>query len=301
MKNTANIFNIQHFSLNDGPGIRTVVFFKGCPINCAWCHNPESKSAKKELSFLKDKCKNCKKCVQVCGKGVHTFSNGIHNIDRTKCINCNKCVEECPFSSLEIIGKSLTFEEIMEDIEKDDVFFGDDGGVTFSGGEPFMQFEALLELAKMCKEKGYCVCIETSGYTTKEKIEKISEYVDCFLFDIKETNKEIHQKYVGVDNEIILKNLEFLDKLKSKVVLRCPIISSVNDREEHFLKIAELSLEYNCIKSVEFMPYHPLGMEKSIQIGKKCEFENDSFMDKKKIEQYCKLIENMVNVPLKIN
>lgn len=218
LKNTANIFNIQHFSLNDGSGIRTVVFFKGCPLNCAWCHNPESKSSKKELSFLKDKCKNCKKCEQVCTNGVHTFSNGIHSIDRTKCVNCNKCVEKCPFSSLEIIGKNLTLEEIMTDIKKDDIFFGNDGGVTFSGGEPFMQFEALFTLAKMCKKQGYSIYIETSGYTTKEKIEKISDYVDCCLFDIKETNKENHKKYIGADNEIILKNLELLNNLKSNVI-----------------------------------------------------------------------------------
>ncbi len=301
MLKTANIFNIQHFSVNDGPGIRTVVFFKGCPLNCAWCHNPESKSSKRELSFLSDKCVLCKKCSAVCSYGVHEFENDLHHIDREKCVMCGKCIEICKMSALEIIGKEYTYEEIMADIAKDDVFFGNDGGVTFSGGEPFMQFEALYELMKMCKRKGYNVCIETSGYTAKEKIIKAAEYTDCFLFDCKETDEKNHIKYVGVKNDLILSNLETLNKAGAATILRCPIIPGVNDRQEHFESIARLSDKFACIKSVEFMPYHPLGLQKSVQIGKTMTFTVKDFIDKKIIEDYCKNIKGKMTVPVKIN
>ena len=134
MENTVRLFNIQHFSLNDGPGIRTVIFFKGCPLNCAWCHNPESKALNMELSFLKEKCILCGKCTEACMNSVHSIKDGVHCIDREKCICCERCVRICPFSSLKIFGKEYAIDEIMEDIAKDDIFFADGGGVTFSGG-----------------------------------------------------------------------------------------------------------------------------------------------------------------------
>lgn len=301
MLKTACIFNIQHFSVNDGPGIRTVVFFKGCSLNCAWCHNPESKSSKRELSFLSEKCVLCKKCAAVCSCGVHKFENDLHCIYREKCVMCGKCVEICKTSALEIIGNEYTYEEIMTDIAKDDMFFGNDGGVTFSGGEPFMQFEALYELLKMCKRKEYTVCIETSGYTSEEKIVRAAEYTDCFLFDCKETDEKKHLKYVGVKNDLILSNLEALNKIGAAVILRCPIIPGVNDRQEHFENIARLSDKYACVKSVEFMPYHPLGLQKSIQIGKTTAFYGKDFMDRKIIEAYCESVKDKMAVPVKIN
>ena len=247
MEKTGNIFNIQHFSLNDGPGIRTVVFFKGCPLDCRWCHNPESKSVKKELSFLKDKCIMCGKCMKVCAKNVHSFDGSLHIIGRDRCVFCKRCVDLCVTSALEIFGKEYTAEDVMTEIEKDDIFFGDDGGVTFSGGEPFMQFDFLYKLLKSCKQKGYSTCIETSGFTKTENIIKAAEYTDYFLFDCKETNAENHQIYTGVDNKLILKNLEALSKIKSAVILRCPIIPGFNDRKEHFEGIAAIAEQYENI------------------------------------------------------
>lgn len=301
MSNNVNIFNIQHFSLNDGPGIRTVVFFKGCPLDCVWCHNPESKTLNKELSFMKEKCFLCGKCTEICMKSVHSIKDGLHYIDREKCLCCGHCAQICPSSSLEVFGKKYTIDEVMEDIAKDDIFFVDGGGVTFSGGEPFMQFDALYELLIRCKEKGYSTCIETSGFTNTEDILRASEYTDIFLFDFKESNKEHHKRYVGVDNTLILYNLSALDGVNAHVVLRCPIIQGINDREDHFEEIARLANKYRSIKSVEFMPYHPLGIPKSEQIGKNCMFTKKDFMDKKIIEKYCENIRKITNVPIKIN
>ena len=268
MEKTGNIFNIQHFSLNDGPGIRTVVFFKGCPLDCRWCHNPESKSVKKELSFLKDKCIMCGKCMKVCAQNVHSFDGGLHIIDRDRCVFCKRCVDLCVTSALEIFGKEYTAEDVMTEIEKDDIFFGDDGGVTFSGGEPFMQFDFLYELLKSCKHKGYSTCIETSGFTKTENIIKAAEYTDYFLFDCKETNAENHKIYTGADNRQILKNLEALNEIKSAVILRCPIIPGCNDRKEHFEGIAAIAEQYENILRVELEPYHSLGERKNVALGR---------------------------------
>lgn len=268
MEKTGNIFNIQHFSVNDGPGIRTVVFFKGCPLDCRWCHNPESKSEKKELSFLKDKCIMCGKCIKVCAHNVHSFDGNLHIIDRDRCVFCKSCVDICVTSALEIFGKEYTAEDVMTEIEKDDIFFGDDGGVTFSGGEPFMQFDFLYELLKSCKHKGYSTCIETSGFTKTENIIKAAEYTDYFLFDCKETNAENHKIYTGADNRQILKNLEALSKIKSAVILRCPIIPGCNDRKEHFEGIAAIAEQYENILRVELEPYHSLGERKNVALGR---------------------------------
>lgn len=301
MSNTATVFNIQHFSLNDGPGIRTVVFFKGCPLNCLWCHNPEGKAAYKELSFLSDKCTLCKKCKSVCENSVHSFNNWQHTLDRTNCNLCGKCVKACLVSALEIIGREYTLEEIMSEISKDDIFFGENGGVTFSGGEPFMQFEGLYELLKLCKQKNYSTCIETSGFTSKENILKAAKYTDYFLFDCKITDDKLYEKYVGVDNKSILDNLSALNSIDANIVLRCPIIPNVNDNKSHFEKIAELTKKYKSIKSVEFMPYHPLGIAKSEQIGKVPPFADNSFADKEKIEKLVFEIKDIISVPIKIN
>ena len=268
MEKTGNIFNIQHFSLNDGPGIRTVVFFKGCPLDCRWCHNPESKSVKKELSFLKDKCIMCGKCMKVCAQNVHSFDGSLHIIGRDRCVFCKRCVDICVTSALELFGKEYTAEDVMTEIEKDDIFFGDDGGVTFSGGEPFMQFDFLYELLKSCKQKGYSTCIETSGFTKTENIIKAAEYTDYFLFDCKETNAANHKIYTGADNRQILKNLEALSKIKSAVILRCPIIPGCNDRKEHFEGIAAIAEQYENILRVELEPYHSLGERKNVALGR---------------------------------
>lgn len=288
---TPILFNIQHFSLHDGPGIRTVLFFKGCPLNCIWCHNPEGKSTKKALSFLKERCVLCGKCADVCPQGVHRFQAGEHRFLRENCIFCGKCVDVCDYGALEMLGKEYTINEILREVEKDKAYYSDSGGVTLSGGEPFMQFEALITLLKALKENGYHVCIETSGYTTSERIQEAAKYADLFLYDYKESNNDRHIKFTGVKQDKILNNLDILDDVGAKVILRCPIIPYINDYDEHFEKIAQIANKHTTIQSVELMPYHPLGISKSVNIGEEYIYENDQFADTSLVDNYCKKIQ----------
>lgn len=284
------LFNIQHFSLHDGPGIRTVLFFKGCPLSCIWCHNPEGKNAKPTLSYLKEKCLFCGKCASVCPADAHQLKDG-HEIFRQKCVLCGRCADACSFGALEMLGREYTIDEILNEAEKEKIYYGDNGGITISGGEPFGQYEALINLLKALKEKEYHICIETSGYTSHERIAEAAKYTDLFLYDYKESNNERHIKYTGVDQDKILNNLNVLDSLNARVILRCPIIPDINDYDAHFEKIAETANMHTCIQSVELMPYHPLGISKSDSIGEKYVYENDKFAKIELVEKYCKAIQ----------
>ena len=293
--NKIKLFNIQHFSLYDGPGIRTVLFFKGCPLNCVWCHNPESKSSVTELAYHGDKCTFCSKCAVLCPNNVHTVSAYSHEINRDLCVSCGKCTSSCGNYALELFGKEYTVDEIIAEVKKDDIFFANDGGVTVSGGEPFMQYDGLLTLVKRCKEENYSVCIETSGFTSADKLTAVSQYVDLFLYDYKLTNPEKHKKYVGADNKIIIDNLSVLDKVGAKVILRCPIIPEINNDEEHFKGIATTASSHSCIISVELMPYHPLGISKSEKIGKECSYCESEFLSKDTASTYAEIVQKLTD------
>ncbi len=277
------IFNIQRFCINDGPGIRTTVFFKGCPLRCRWCHNPESNISASELLFNDRKCIFCRKCADVCENGVHGFLSE-HSISREKCISCGKCVIVCPANALEIAGKNKTCDEVIAEVLRDKAFYEDSGGgLTLSGGEPFMQYEFMLEILKKAKESLLHTCIETCGYTDREKILEAAKYTDIFLFDWKITDSVLHNKYTGVGNEKILDNLKALDKNGSKIILRCPIIPAVNDTEEHFKGIAQLANSLQNVIGIEISPYHELGLSKLSRMGR--EAENQFAVPKKEDTQ----------------
>lgn len=297
---TATLFHIQHFSLHDGPGIRTVVFFKGCPLRCAWCHNPESQNKATELFFAAEKCLHCRRCAAVCPSGAHVLGGGQHRIIRASCTACGACAAVCETEALRLCGRTYTLPQIMQDIGRDDAFFGREGGVTFSGGEPFMQPRVLLALLYACKEKGYHTCIETSGYAKTEDLLQAAAYTDRFLYDCKETDEENHIRYVGTDDRLIRANLAVLCAAGADVVLRCPIIPGVNDRPSHFAALAALSRQYP-IRAVELMPYHPLGIAKAAQLGRKNRYGETGFADKEKILALCEGVRHLFAVPLTLN
>ena len=282
---TATVFNVQRFSLGDGPGIRTTVFMKGCPLNCLWCHNPESKNAYPELMLYPDKCIGCGSCLKVCPKGLHTIGEqGEHLIDREKCARCFACSESC-VGALEAAGKEMSVEEVLTEVLKDNAFYlNSGGGMTLSGGEPLMHFDFSLALLQSAKERGLHTCIETCGYAPWEHIEALIPYVDIFRWDVKEIDPARHKEYTGVSNERILENLRKLSAAGAEIVLRCPIIPGLNDRKEHLSGIAALAEELSGVTRVDVEPYHPLGQGKSEALGRDYPLSHLSFPENEQVQ-----------------
>jgi pyruvate formate lyase activating enzyme len=269
------IFNIQYFCVHDGPGIRTTVFFKGCPLRCLWCHNPEGIPGKKLLSFAEQKCIQCGACVRVC-PAVHTIAEGRHIVNRNACTNRGACIAACVTRALDTVGRDAAVDEVVQDVMREKRYYkNDEGGVTISGGEPAMQPEFLLELLRALKKEEVHIALETSGFCDYGIYEAAMPYVDLFLYDYKETDPELHKKFTGVDNARILENLRKLHQAGARILLRCPVVSGLNDRDAHFRAIAALSGELENLAGVEILPYHKLAASKIDRMGleKQQEFE----------------------------
>ena len=268
------VFNIQKVSIHDGPGIRTTVFLKGCPLRCLWCHNPEGLSREPEIEYEKTKCILCGACAAVCPNGCHRFTEEDgHRFDRVNCAECGRCVEACVANSLKFVGEAKTVEEVMKKVLDDRAFYETSGGgMTVSGGEPFYQPEFTLALLEAARAEGIDTAVETSGFTSKETILSSLPYVNRYLFDYKATGSALHKKLTGAPQEPILENLRALSEAGAEIVLRCPIIPGANDTDEHFAAIAALAEELDGITKVDLEPYHALGTGKAGKIGKVQDF-----------------------------
>ena len=267
-------FDILRGSVYDGPGIRTTVFFKGCPLRCVWCHNPESWIAGPQLFYNREKCVDCLACTKICPTGAHKTEENRHAVRFELCIACGKCIEACSADALRIIGWKTSVDAVMEEIKKDTDFYKiSGGGVTLSGGEPMMQTAVTLELLKKCKGCGIHTCVETCGYSQQQDYEAILPFVDLVLFDYKLTGSAMHKRHTGVDNELVLKNLDFLYGRGAQILLRCPVIPGINDTREHFRGIAGISRKYPGIKGIEILPYHNMGVSKRAGLGLPLELE----------------------------
>lgn len=293
------VFNIQRFSVNDGPGIRTTVFLKGCMLNCLWCHNPESKSPKPQLMFHETKCIGCGNCMKVCPRGLHKVGEaGEHVIDRETCVACGVCEEHC-VGALEIAGKEMTVEEILQEVMKDALFYENSGGgMTVSGGDPLLSPGFTLELFKAAKERGLHTAIETCGHAKWEDVEALIPYVDLFLWDVKESDPLRHKEYTGVSNERILSNLKKLSEAGAAIVLRCPLIPGLNDREEHLRAIGNLAETLEGVLRVDVEPYHPLGKSKSESLGKEYPLGDMSFTDEEVVKKWMEVIGEVTKKPI---
>ena len=268
MSNKAIVFDIQRSSIHDGPGIRTTVFLKGCPLECSWCHNPEAQTKAQQLFYFYDKCVLCGKCEEVCKNNVHQLTDGKHTIDYDFCTQCGECVEECNSNALKIIGKEMSVDEVMAEVVADIDFYNNSkGGITLSGGEPLIHFSFAKALLKSCKEKGINRCVETSGFVATNNFREILPSIDILLFDYKITGLQKHKKHTGVSNELILDNLDLAYKSGVPIILRCPIIPGINDTEDHFKEIKKLDDSYPNIKGIELLPYHSIGNNKRTSIG----------------------------------
>ena len=297
---TGSVFNIQKFSINDGPGIRTTVFLKGCPLHCIWCHNPESHKVEQELFYDTRKCISCRACAANCPHGGHLFSDSTHTYDRKACIRCGKCADICPTGALEAVGRLRTVDEVIGEVLKDKPFYETSGGgMTLSGGEPMLQFDFTLALLQAAKQHGLHVCMESCGYTDADKLRAVAPYIDLFLYDYKESDPARHKEYTGVSNERILQNLRMLDDMGCASVLRCPIIPTLNDRDDHFEGIAALANSLQNVKEIHVEPYHPLGSGKAAMLGREYALSALSFPPEKTVQAWISKIASMTSVPVK--
>ncbi|PIU22826.1 MAG: glycyl-radical enzyme activating protein [Chloroflexi bacterium CG08_land_8_20_14_0_20_45_12] len=286
------IFNIQRFSIHDGPGIRTTVFMKGCPLRCRWCSNPESQNPYPEIMTYDVKCIRCGKCEQICPMNAITISQKGRKIARTQCTLCLKCAEVCPTGAISISGKYMTIEEVMKEVGSDKLFYQNSGGgVTISGGEPLSQWEFVLQLLKECKQEGLHTALDTCGYAPWHILEKVLEHTDLILFDIKHINSSQHRKGTGKGNRLILDNAK-RTAAKVRTWLRFPLIPGYNDSDEHVREVAELATKIR-VEKVSILPYHEWGKAKYEKLGRRYPFKNTQTLSDWHIQKLQKIIENM--------
>lgn len=290
------VFDIQKYSIHDGPGTRTLVFLKGCPLQCRWCSNPESISRKYQVMFMDDRCTTCGKCAAVCDAGVHqlrTPGSGIlqHVIDRdAACSGCGKCIAECPVEALRLAGNEMAVAEVVDEVLQDSVFYwSSGGGVTIGGGEPTAQAEFAGAILAECKEQGLHTAMETCGHTDWETFAELARHTDLFLYDLKHLCPDRHKELTGVTNAKILSNLSNLLANGSSVIVRMPLIAGMND-EKMLLRrtltfLEQESRKNSSLKGVEVLPYHRLGQNKYKQLGLEYPMDEAAGYDQEELQE----------------
>ena len=257
---TGIVFDIKKFSIHDGPGIRTTIFFKGCPLRCWWCHNPESQSPEPELTFRKSRCIGCGACREACSRGAIAADL---SVNAELCTLCGECVIACYAEAREMVGREMSVAQVMAEIERDVPFYDESGGgVTFSGGEPLAQPDFLLALLQACREREIHTAVDTCGFAPWQVLDKIRRHVDLFLYDLKLMDEAEHIRYTGVSNKLILKNLEMLAERGHDITLRVPIIPGINDSDEHIRQLGAFAATLPHLNRVDVLPYHNIAAEK---------------------------------------
>lgn len=266
MKKQALIFDVKRFAVHDGDGIRTTVFFKGCPLSCVWCHNPEGISPKVEIGFYSHKCINCGSCANVCEQKAHEMTTNVHSFDRNKCIYCGDCEDACLGDALKLHGKEVSVDDLLPILTEDKSFYETSGGgVTLSGGECLMQADFCRDLLKALKEIGIRTAVDTCGFVPRGSFMKVLPYTDIFLYDLKAYDSEVHKKCTGQSNALIIENLRYLDSVGKAVEIRIPFVPGFNDGEIE--KLAELISELKNVTRVKILPYHNYAASKYASLG----------------------------------
>jgi len=261
---TGNVFDIRRYAIHDGPGIRTAVFFKGCPLRCRWCHNPESWKEVPELGFRRSRCVKCRRCMEICEQRAISFSESGPAVDPGKCTLCGKCVAACPTGAWEIIGRKISVADVMAELRKDIVFYDQSGGgATFSGGEPLMQPDFLTALLKTCRVEGIHTAVDTTCCAQPEVLRHIAEATDLFLCDLKHTNSELHRQCTGIPNEKVLENIRMLAEAGKRIFIRVPIIPGFNSDRTNLEQTTQFIQSLKTVRRVDLLPYNRGGLEKA--------------------------------------
>ncbi|MDY3371668.1 MAG: glycyl-radical enzyme activating protein [Terrisporobacter othiniensis] len=288
---TGTVFDMQRFSLHDGPGIRTIVFLKGCPLHCRWCSNPESQNNSPIVMYKKSDCFKCGRCISVCKVGAISFDNETH-INREKCTGCGECTNVCPSGALVLKGKTMTIQQAIKELKKDaTIFRRSNGGVTLSGGEPLVQHEFASQLLLACKSQGWSTAIETTGFGSSEAIEKVIPYVDTVLLDIKHIDPYTHKKFTGISNEVILKNAKRISQI-TKTVVRVPIIPGFNYSYKDIEDIAKFVKTLNNVDTIHLLPYHTFGENKYDLLGIEYTLDGLKRLSKEDLNEHKKIVES---------
>ncbi len=261
----AKIFEIKRFAVHDGDGIRTTVFFKGCPLKCVWCHNPEGIDFEAQLAYYENKCINCAECVKVCSNAAHTIKDGLHSFLRKECTACGDCEAVCVGEALKLYGRKMTVDKLLPMLLEDKEFFDNsNGGITLSGGECLMQADFCRELLKKLKEKSVHTAVDTCGFVSREAIDKVIQYTDVFLYDLKAFDEEVHIRCTGCSNNLILDNLRYIDKQNKQIEIRIPYVPGYNDGEIN--KIGKFLSGMKNISKVRVLPYHRYAVGKYMSL-----------------------------------
>jgi len=288
------IYDIQRFAIHDGPGIRTLIFMKGCPLTCLWCSTPQTQKSSPDLLYIETHCNKSLRCVDECPEKAIIFSDKEKiEINRNLCNSCGKCVDVCPSQALKLVGEQKTVEQLFQDIKKESNFYRrSGGGVTIGGGEPTMQHEFVAALLKKCKEMYVHTAMETCGYVKWEQLAKILEHIDLLYFDIKHMDSRIHEEITGVSNELILENARKASKIQP-IIIRIPLIPGLNDSEENILNTAKFASELggNFLR-IELLPYHKFGTGNYEQLGREYKLKDTEPPSEEHMNNLKKIIES---------
>lgn len=292
MHKEGTIFDLKRYSIHDGPGIRTTIFLKGCPLACKWCHNPESLSIEPQVFYTATRCINCGNCQDL--NQEQPAEHEKENFEGYKNNNTNfEGAKLCPSNALELCGQQMTVEEVLEEVEKDLLFYEQSkGGVTFSGGEPLFQSKFLLELIAACKKAKLHTVLDTCAFAPRSAFEKAASQVDLLLLDLKMMDPVLHKKYTGVDNKLILANASMLKQIGTPTFVRIPVIPGLNDDRNNILETTEFALSLGVVQRIHLLPFHDTGMGKYDRLGMKYSFSGQNKPQKENLEKLAELVES---------